>query len=257
MNQTDYQRWMERAFLYVEAALAMELATPSRVCMSEEYLRSSLVRGLSHSDPQEAARVSIEWEAPWTDSVCWMDGHSVPGQGRKIQHDIRVVPENQAPEAGLVCEAKWLKQAKSEELVRDIWKLMLSRSAAAHGNALRCYLLVGGEGDAFINAMNTLRDNVIYLNWRDDSQSTTKISLHALAKKHIGLSALKRLLSWSSNAHVRTPPGCLRGVKCTRRASWYRTLVGVRWRMGLWELHGWGGGVETIDWASHRDAVIQ
>src|ERR1035441_8774511 len=160
MNQTDYQKWMERAFLYVEAALAMELATPSRVCMSEEYLRSSFVRGLSHSKPDEAARVSIEWDAPWTDSPCWKDGQSVPGQGRKIQHDVRVEPEPApAQEAGLACEAKWLKQAKTEEIVRDIWKLMLSRSTTAHGNALRCYLLVGGEGDAFINTMDTLREN--------------------------------------------------------------------------------------------------
>lgn len=132
MNQTDYQNWMARAFLYVEAALAMELATPSRVCMSEEYLRSSFVRGLSHSKPADAQRVSIEWEAPWTDSICWKDGQSVPGQGRKIQHDVRVVQEPApAQELGLAGEAKWLKQAKSEEIVRDIWKLMLSRSTVS------------------------------------------------------------------------------------------------------------------------------
>jgi len=93
MNQTEYQDWMERAFLYVEAAMSMELATPSRVCMSEEYLRSSLVRGLSHSMPGEANRVSIEWGSPWSDRPCWDDGcGATPGQGRKVQHDVRIEP---------------------------------------------------------------------------------------------------------------------------------------------------------------------
>ena len=59
----EYERWMERAFLYVEAALATELATPSRVCMSEEYFRTALVRGLSHSEPAEAHRIDTEYAA--------------------------------------------------------------------------------------------------------------------------------------------------------------------------------------------------
>jgi hypothetical protein len=225
--------------------------------MSEEYLRSSFVRGLSHSKPEEANRVSIEWETPWTDSPCWIDGQSVPGQGRKVQHDVRVAPENPVQEAGMACEAKWLKQAKSEEIVRDIWKLMLSRSTVAHGSALRCYLLVGGEGDAFINTMETFRSNVIYLNWRDGSDAITEISLKALVRKPIGLGALKKLLAWNQNTHYRTPPACLKKVKCTRRASWYRTLDGTKWRMGLWELSGWDAGIGEIDWPSNRASLIK
>lgn len=258
MNQTEYQKWMERAFLYVEAALAMELATPSRVCMSEEYLRSSFVRGLSHSKPEEAGRVSIEWAAPWTDSPCWKDGVSVPGQGRKIQHDVRVSPETtSAQDSGLACETKWLKQAKSDEIVRDLWKLMLSKSTTAHGGALRSYLLVGGEGDAFINTMETLRKNAIHLNWRDGSKAATEISLNALAKKHIGLNALRKLISWNANKSFRTPPECLKNVKCIRRASWYRTLDGTKWRMGLWELNHWGGASDAIDWLSHKQNLTK
>lgn len=258
MNQTDYQHWMERAFLYVEAALAMELATPSRVCMSEEYLRTSCVRGLSHSKPEAAERVSIEWDAPWTDSKCWKDGNSVPGKGRKIQHDVRIEKENgNAKENGMACEVKWLKQAKTEEIVRDIWKLALSRSTTAHGSALRCYLLVGGEGEAFINTMETLRSNIIYLNWRDDSEATTEISLNALMKKKIGRSAIRKLLSWNQKKNFRTPTVCLRKVKCTRRASWYRTLDRIKWRMGLWELHTWGGDATVIDWDTHKSVITQ
>lgn len=255
MSQTDYQSWMERAFLYVEAALAMELATPSRVCMSEEYLRSSFVRGLSHSRPSDASRVSIEWDAPWSDSPCWKDGTSVPGQGRKIQHDVRVEPESDQ-EAGLACEVKWLKQAKSGEIVRDIWKLMLSRSTASHGSSLRCYLLVGGEDDAFINTMATLRKNVIYPNWRNGSDATTEMSLNALAKKQIGFTELRKLLTWNQNKNYRTPPECLRKAKCVRRAVWYRTLEGTKWRMGLWELHAWGLDGAVVDWGSHKKALL-
>ena len=247
---------MERAFLYVEAALAMELATPSRVCMSEDYLRSSFVRGLSHSKPTAASRVSIEWDTPWTDSPCWIDGKSIPGQGRKIQHDVRVAPESDS-EQGMACEAKWLKQAKSEEIVRDIWKLMLSRSVAAHGRALRCYLLVGGEGASFKNAMTTLRKNRIALNWRTDSESTTSINLETLLWQQLGRVALKKLLAWNQDKHFRTPTECLATVRCVRRASWYRTLDGIKWRMGLWELSAWGAGYKQVDWSANKHDITR
>ena len=156
----------------------------------------------------------------------------------------------------MACEAKWLKQAKSEEIVRDIWKLMLSRSVVDHGGALRCYLLVGGEGAAFENTMDTLRENQISLNWRDGSTPTTAISLKSLPGKHLGLTALKKLLAWNQNTHVRTPAQCLRKVRCVRRASWYRTLDSIKWRMGLWELSSWGAGNGQIDWATHKAKMI-
>jgi len=223
--------------------------------MSEEYLRSSFVRGLSHSNPTAASRVGIEWNAPWTDSPCWLDEQSIPGQGRKVQHDVRVEPELDAGENGLAGEVKWLKHAKSEEIVRDIWKLMLSRSDYAHGAALRCYLLVGGEGDAFLNATDTLRQNVIYLNWREDSEKTTAISLTALVRKEIGITSLRKLLAWNQNRNFRRPPACLKCINCARRASWYRTVDGTKWRMGLWELSAWGGEETEIDWELRREAI--
>ncbi|MCR9075169.1 MAG: hypothetical protein NXI07_03940 [bacterium] len=252
MNASDYQHWMERAFLYVEAALSMELATPSRVCMSEEYLRSSFVRGLSHSKPEAADRVSIEWAAPWTDAVCWRDGVSTPGQGRKVQHDVRVNPEAKTVEAGLACEVKWLKQAKSEEIVRDIWKLALSRGKAAHGQALRCYLLVGGEGTAFKNTTDTLRSNHLALQWRGDSSATVDFRLGARVQNSPSQKAIKNLLAWSNSDHARTPPQCLKYMRCVRRASWYRTLDGIKWRMGLWELTSHSAQTGTIDWDIHK-----
>ena len=257
MNQTEYQRWMERAFLYVEAALSMELSTPSRVCMSEEYLRSSFVRGLSHSMPEEANRVSIEWGAPWSDRICWHNGcGATPGQGRKVQHDVRIKPKA-ANESGLACEVKWLKQAKSEEIVRDIWKLMLSRSVNEHGGALRCYLLVGGEGVAFKNTMDTLRRNMLSLKWRVDSGATTDFNLNSQLNRPLAHRSLKEILVWGGGNHVRTPDRCLGMIRCVRRASWYRTLDSIKWRMGMWELTSWGAEAGTVDWTNFKATIVQ
>lgn len=256
MTQTDYQMWMERAFLYVEAALSMELATPSHVCMSEEYLRSSLVRGLSHSMPGEASRVSIEWGSPWSDRPCWVDGCTeVHGQGRKVQHDVRIEPNNKT-ESGLVCEVKWLKQAKSEEVVRDIWKLMLSRSDTDHGEARRCYLLVGGQGKAFKDTMETLRENSLALKWLTGSGAATDFNLKSQLKKPLAIASLKKLLAWGGN-HVRTPDACRQRIKCVRRASWYRTVDSIRWRMGMWELSSWGAASGTIDWEGFKSTIVK
>jgi len=210
--------------LVCEAALALELATPSCVCMTEEYLRSSLIRGLSHSMPEYASRVSIEWAAPWTDNPCWIDGKSKPERGRKVQHDVRVKPEEQRSEMGLACEVKWLKQAKSEEIVRDIWKLMLSRTDKDHGSALRCYLLVGGEGKAYQNTMKTLRNNRIVLSWQNRNAPSKKVNLKKLLETQTGQRAIKELLARNQGSHYRTPHDCLSHVNCVRRAFWYRTL---------------------------------
>ena len=82
------QEWMSKAFLVVEAALAMELATPSRVCMTEDYLRSSLIRGLSYSEPSRTSRVTAELtRRPDWGSLLNNPVHGGQGQGRPIQHD--------------------------------------------------------------------------------------------------------------------------------------------------------------------------
>lgn len=45
MNSSEYHEWMKQAFLMCEGALAMELATETRLNITEEHLRSNLVRG--------------------------------------------------------------------------------------------------------------------------------------------------------------------------------------------------------------------
>ncbi len=122
MNAGEFQDWMNRAFLVVESALSMELATPSRVCMTEEYLRASPVRGLSYSRPDLASRVTTEHFVSWTITGCWKDATHPAPTGRPIQHDVAILPDG---DSGLVCEVKWLKQAKAAELAKDIWKLAL------------------------------------------------------------------------------------------------------------------------------------
>jgi len=141
--------------------------------------------------------------------------------------------------------------------VRDIWKLMLSRSIGDHGGALRCYLLVGGEGVAFENTMDTLRKNSLALKWRTGSGATTNFNLNSQVKKPLALGSLKKLLVWGADKHVRTPDPCLKKIRCVRRASWYRTLDSIKWRMGMWELTSWGAGAGTVDWDSFKTTVVQ
>jgi hypothetical protein len=254
MTAGEFQAWMSKAFLVVESALAMELATPSRVCMTDEYLRSSLVQGLSYSMPANAARVTAELPVSWTGSPCWRDPTHPISTGRPIQHDVAVQPD--AVDSGLVCEVKWLKQAKADELAKDIWKLALSRSNTAEGQALRTYLLVGGEGDALSDTLATLRKNRIDLRWSQAGRQgrtpgPREVSLRRFLDKKLGEKALGSLLSWGNkpNKHYRTPSHCWSALRVSVRATWLRSADTARWRAILWELdHRGTENTDEIDW---------
>lgn len=129
MNATDYSNWLIGAFCYCEAALAEEIATPSQLCITEELVRSALVRGLGHTRPGEAARLRTEEPAPYSGAACWNGAHSVPS-GRPVQHDIEVAAGPN--DSGAVVEVKWLKQIKAAELARDFWKLAFAADEAAN-----------------------------------------------------------------------------------------------------------------------------
>ena len=88
MNSNECQLRFKQAFLAVEAALAQELLTPSRLCITEEYLRAEFVRGLAASRPDLAYRKDTEVEVPWSDNLCWTGANERPGQRRKIKHDM-------------------------------------------------------------------------------------------------------------------------------------------------------------------------
>jgi hypothetical protein len=262
MTAGEYQEWMEKAFLVVEAALSMELATPSRVCMTEDYFRSALVRGLSYSEPSRAGLIATEEDATWTGQNCWQNaGHGAPGQGRPIQHDVAVRPNQD--DAGLICEVKWLKQAKAVEVGKDIWKLALSRSTTAEGTALRTYLLLGGESDPFSRTLSSLRGNRVDLRWsragRQGGQlpGPRPVPLLPFLQTTLGRKALSSLLSWGTrpNRHHREPPACWATMMIALRNVWGRRVPGgVAWRAALWELHHWGAPNNSqMDWPTIRN----
>lgn len=254
MNATEYQDWMGRAFLVVESALAMELATPSRVCMTEDYLRASLVRGLSYSKPEVASRVTTELQSLWTGAQCWNDqAHPTP-KGRPVQHDVAVRPGED--DGGLICEVKWLKQAKANELAKDIWKLALSRTTTAEGQATRAYLLVGGEGKALSDTLETLRKNRIDFRWSRAGRQggvpkPREVSLRHFLDTKLGRKALGSQLSWGSKPkHHRTPPSCWGSFRVSVRQTWLRTADTAQWRVILWELDHRGTKSDAeLDWS--------
>jgi hypothetical protein len=257
MQAGDYQDWMQRAFLYVEAALATELATPSRVCMTEDYFRASLVRGLANSKPEAAERVDTEFDAPWTGQACLHCG-SQPEQGRPIQHDVAVKPNDQ--DNGLVCEVKWLKSANAATIARDVWKLVLTRSSAQEMNATRCYMLLGGEADPVSDTLRSLRGHGLDLRWsRAGGQGFAKaardLSLSKFLDSKLGADALAYQLGWGD--HVRQPPVCWRSFRITRRGEpWVRTFDGLGWRAVLFELHHHGAADdETLDMADFQNGI--
>lgn len=251
---------MQRAFLLVESALAAELATPSRVCMTEDYFRASLVRGLAHSRPENANRVTSEEDAGWSNASCWNNAAHVPGQGRPIQHDVAVTPD--ANDNGLVCEVKWLKSVQATAVAKDIWKLALSRSVGAEGQSMRTYLLIGGEADAFSRTLNTLRKSGVDLRWRNASgqaaPATREASLEAFEQTVLGRDSLRSLLSWGSTPkHYRTPTPCWANVRITRRVNpWLRTIDNLGWRAVLWELHHFKASTQThMNWNLIRQSM--
>jgi hypothetical protein len=253
VNARDFQDWTSRAFLLVEAALAAELATPSRVCMTEDYYRSSFVRGMAQSRPEYAERVTSEQNAGWSNAGCWNNLAHVPGNGRPIQHDVAVSAN--ADDAGLICEVKWLKARQAGAVAKDIWKLALSRSVTAEGQSVRTYLLIGGESEAFSGTLRSLRRSGIDLRWRNAAgqaaPATREASLEAFANTVLGRDSLRSLLSWgSAPKHFRTPPACWDRVRITRRVvPWLRTIDNLGWRAVLWELHHHGASTQAhVNW---------
>jgi hypothetical protein len=257
MSPTDYQHWMEKAFLYVEAALGQELATPSRVCMTEDYFRSALVRGMAASRPDLAHRIKTEEDALWTGNSCWQC-HSTQGQRRPIQHDVAVMPNGN--DNGLLCEVKWLKAANASAIGRDVWKLILSRGTTAELQAKRTYLLIGGERRPLSATLATLRASHIDLRWSNAGRgagppASRELSAESYLASALGDRELKYVLGWGTNPrHVREPPASWASLRITRRFDpWVRTIDGVGWRAVLFEIHHHGAASpDHLAWAAFQ-----
>lgn len=250
MNSSDYRKWMERAFLYVEAALATELASPSQICMTEDYLRASLVRGLAHSKPSQADRIDTEFDAPWGGRSCWKPCGEQP-PGRAIQHDVAVSPNDD--DEGMVCEVKWLKSANAPAVARDIWKLALTRTTSSEGSATRCYMLLGGEADPLSATLRTLREHGVDLRWSNaggqgNARASRDLLLSKFLTSQLGSKALEYQLTWGSkHVHMREPVDCWRALRVTRRCNpWVRTVDNIGWRAVLFEFHHHGAADDEI-----------
>lgn len=278
MRPSEYREWMQRAFLGVEGALSTELLTATRMCVTEEYLRSAMIRALMASEPSKARRVITEEDASWSNSECWNGTGKRPGQGRPIQHDIFIKPE--ADDKGLACEVKWLKGKSQRAIIKDIWKLALSRQCVDERSALRTYLLIGGEADAYRDTLKELDDLGVRLKWqRTDGRlpQAQDLSLNALIGRKAGAKALGELLKWGSVPTYRTPAPCRRNLVIYSRGTWLRprdvTIYNVedyaesdkttqkrttvRWNLGLWELNAEGSGrIKEIDWPKKKAAIL-
>jgi len=263
MKPSQYQAWMHRAFLNVQATLAGELSS-SIGYVAEEYLRTALMKGLCHSVPAGSDRVRPEVDAWWTDHTCANPAHAPqvrPGRGRKIQHDVGIEAEPGEPDdRGLVCEIKWLKTANPSAIIGDLWKLSLAKTDDRELASRRTYLLVGGEADAFKKTLQGLRHAGVLLQWRNHKggpPASTSIDLDALAVRAAGRDALVDLLSWGDSAHRRAAPPCRASLRASRRGLWQEwandpvtpvTTAFRAWRLALWELDTRAAGAGAIDW---------
>jgi hypothetical protein len=251
MNSSDYQSWMRKAFLYVEAALGQELATPSRVCMTEDYFRSALVRGLAASRPDLAHRIDTEVDArPWTTHQCIQCG-TTDGQRRPMQHDVAVIPDSN--DQGLLCEVKWLKSPNPKAIAGDIWKLLLSRGIDAEQQARRTYLLLGGEMKALSDSLNSLRKHHVDFRWSNAGRNggtpaTRKLSAAKFLASNLGTNEFKQVLGWSSNPrHFRISSNMWAEMKISRRYEpWVKAIDGTKWRAVMFELHHFGVTADTV-----------
>ncbi|QQR86614.1 MAG: hypothetical protein IPJ76_00025 [Flavobacteriales bacterium] len=270
MTTTDYKEWMQRAFLKVEAALSEELITPASLCMTEDHIRSALVRGLAAAMPTHAHRIDTEKTVSWTNNPCWLGTNRVPEQGRPIQHDVFIAPHD--GDNGLACEVKWLKNEKAGEVLKDIWKLVLSRGIASEGSAMRIYFLLGGEGEHFratINALYHHTPRMADLSWQRTDQALPnpkRLTMANLLGTAKGKNAVRDLLKWGSPPTYRTPPSCRNEFYTDTRATWRRPLDGqikkkdggvLVWNAALWEITAWGLSTRpALNWTAKRDAML-
>lgn len=259
MKPSEYQEWMHQAFLYTEGVLATELASATRVCMTEEYVRSALLRGLIVSVPKEVLRVTREMTCTWSANPCFFDSsHTVRG-GRPIQHDVGIQPN--ATDAGLACEVKWLgSAANSTAIAQDILKLALSRSVKAEKQAMRSYLLIGGTQRAISRSLFLLRKDFFDLKWSPVGRGgTTKPApTRVQIKKGLGeklvRKALKDLVSrGDSRPHLRQCPATWASLRASLRDRWYQSVAvngrSTSWRLLLWELDHRGiDSSSKVDW---------
>jgi hypothetical protein len=259
MLASEYQGWLKRASQNVEGALGVELATPSRRVVTEDYIRAAMLRGFVLSYPQGAGQVEREAIVQWSDAKC-IEGHSISGGGRPLQHDVGLNPEPDSDnDKGAAVELKWLTHTDTSRVAQDVWKLALSRTSDPEGSALRTYLVLGGTMDAIAGTMTGLRNIGCPLRWspagqgKDWPQPST-LNLCRMLETNKGASALRTLLSRGN--HVRMPPPCWTKFRASLRWRWLRRIDDFRdsdstaWRLLVWELDHRTIGEDKFEWSA-------
>jgi len=195
----------------------------------------------------------------WSNAYC-VEGHKINGSGRPLQHDVGISGEKDcASDQGAVLEIKWLTHVDTVAVAQDIWKLALSRSTQTEGQAVRTYLMVGGEKDAFKNTLAKLGKLSMPLRWSPAGRGKNKprpstLNLLTASEKTTGLKALQQLLK--RGEHCRMPPETWAKVRASMRTRWFRSIGAFRdskrctWRCVLWELDHRGFDDDIMDWGA-------
>lgn len=257
MNPSDYTKWMERAFLYMEGDLLKRSAHDSPSKIHEETIRSALIDGLKHAKPARASDVFDETDVSWN----LAKDINIPmrkfGKGRSKQHDVSI---RSGSDVNLVVEVKWLTKMNHVELMEDVWKLALSHGAnVPEKNCCRTFLLVGGLKDPFQKSLQALRKRHLPLRWSPQGRAAGwpaphSINLGNLANSVDGgnalIAALRRRPAGKPNPYHRTPPTVWWKMRCSLVARSWKTIRGSQWKIALWELDykkATCGGVQ-VDW---------
>lgn len=256
---TNNTEWITRAFLQVKAALSAEIATCSGEFISEDYIRSALLRGLMLSNPNEASRVQAEMSAHWSPNPSW-DGNAAAADKRPRQHDIGVSPGGN--DNGLVCEVKWLKQAQTGKVMQDVWKVALTRGLCDETTCVRTYLLVGGDHEPFSETLASLQSNKWNFRWSAAGAGTYEtppprnLNLWlAIQRSETVRNAAVAVLRRGKSG-LRTPPDCARCLRLSVRDVWHMKVGDRSWTAVLWELDHRGVPETSIDWESLKADLL-
>lgn len=252
--------WVFRAFLQVKAALTSEIATCSGEFISEDYIRSSLLRGLILSNPPEAARVAAESEAPWSKNAPWVPVATYNDR-RPRQHDIGVAAAT-GKDNGLVCEVKWLKQAQTVKVMQDIWKLAFTRGICPENTCVRTFMLVGGHHQPFAETLASLRNNGLDFRWSAagagayETPPPRDINLWLAIQRSDSMRTAAVAVLRRGASGLREPPLCAHSLRLSVRDTWHSRIGDRAWTAVLWELDHRAVSEREIDWDVLKDDLV-
>jgi hypothetical protein len=226
MNPSNYQAWMDRAFLFVEGTLLRRAAEESPTRITEDFVRGALIDGLKASKPEYANNVVMEEDVPWNLSPDINNPSKGFGRGRARQHDVAFKNDGKA---SLVCEVKWLKTKDPAAILADVWKLALTHSLnEREKNCCRTFLLVGGLKKPFQDTLTELRRHKVPLRWSPQGKANgwprpSNIDFGFLYSDPSGFDSLVGVLKRGDKYH-RQPPAIWYKLRCSTVARSWKTI---------------------------------